>query len=169
MCQRTPLWAPNGLWRTSKYGDIRNLKLPFPENLLKTILLPIHLPAPICSSLKHDNRQLPMHKLPGQEKTQIQETLNTHSRKLHKSGVGTMVKHAEIIRKEESTGLWDKGVMGANSPSSQLNAVFSGSGGEEHRNLKLSQLEWCYSPKQLQGLLYSSVVLVQGFQPLRRS
>ena len=38
-----------------------------------------------------------------------------------------MVKHAVIISKEEeSTGLWDKGVMGANSPSSQFNAVFSG-------------------------------------------
>jgi len=55
------------------------------------------------------------------------------------------VKHAEIISKEESTGLWDKGVMGANSPSSQLNAVFSGSGGEEHRNLKLSCERW-YNP-----------------------
>jgi len=36
--------------------------------------------------------------------------------------VGTTVKHAEIISKEESK-LWDKGVMGANFPSSQLNAV----------------------------------------------
>ena len=52
-----------------------------------------------------------------------------------------MVKHAEIISKEEESRLWDKGVKGANFPSSQLNAVFSGSGGEEHRNLKLSQLE----------------------------
>jgi len=61
--------------------------------------------------------------------------------------VGTTVKHAEIISKEEeSTGLWDKRVMGANSPSSQVIAVFSGSGGEEHRNLKLSQLERWYNP-----------------------
>jgi len=54
--------------------------------------------------------------------------------------VETTVKHAEIISKEESR-LWDKGVMGANFPSSQLIAVFSGSVGEEHWNLKLSQLE----------------------------
>jgi len=61
--------------------------------------------------------------------------------------VGTTVKHAEIISKEEeSTGLWDKGAMGANSPSSQLNAAFSGNVGEEHRNLKLSQLERWYNP-----------------------
>ena len=74
------------------------------------------------------------------KKTQIQETLNSHFHKLHKSGVGTTVKHAEIINKEEESRLWYKGVMGANSPSSQLNAVFSGIVGEEHRNLKLSQL-----------------------------
>jgi len=49
-------------------------------------------------------------------------------------------------KEEESTGLWDKGLMGANSPSSQLNAVLSGSAGEEHRNLKLSQLERWYNP-----------------------
>jgi len=57
-------------------------------------------------------------------------TLNSHFHKLHESGVGTTVKHAEIISKEESR-LWDKGVRGANSPSSQLNTVLSGNFGEE--------------------------------------
>ena len=51
-------------------------------------------------------------------------TLNSHFRKLHKSGVGTKLKHAEIVSKEEESRLWDKGLMGANSPSSLLNAMF---------------------------------------------
>jgi len=85
-------WALKNL---QAWKDVRNLKFPnypVPENLLKTTLLPIHLPAPICSSLKHDNRQLPMQIPPWQEKTQIQETLNSHFHKLHKSGVGTTVE-----------------------------------------------------------------------------
>ena len=51
-------------------------------------------------------------------------TLNSHFRKLHKSGVGTKLKHAEIVSKEEESRLWDRGVMCANSPSSLLNAMF---------------------------------------------
>ena len=81
-------------------------------------------------------------------------TFNSHIHKLHESGVGTTAKHAEIISKEESR-LWDKGVMGANSPSSQLNTVFSGNFGEGHRNLKLSQLEWWYNPDHYIILLYT--------------
>ena len=75
-------------------------------------------------------------------------TLNSHFHKLHESGVGTKVKHAEIICKDEENRLWDSGIMSARSPSALLNAVFYSNGknvclrgGDEHRRLKLSQLE----------------------------
>ena len=44
-------------------------------------------------------------------------TLNSHFHKLHESGVGTVVKHAEIISKDEENRLWDSQVMGATLPS----------------------------------------------------
>ena len=75
-------------------------------------------------------------------------TLNSHFHKLHESAVGTKVKHIEIISKDEEGRLWDSGVMGVTSPSAMLNAVFFCygknfclHGGEEHRCLKISQLE----------------------------
>jgi len=78
--QRTPLWAPNGLWRTSKHGktyETWSFWTTLSQRTYWKLSSCDHLPAPICSSLKHVNRQLPMHKLPWQKKTkqQIQETL----------------------------------------------------------------------------------------------
>ena len=67
--------------------------------------------------------------------------------------MGTKVKHAEIISKGEEGRLWDSGVMGATSPSALLNAVFLCNGknfclpgGQEHRRLKISQLERLHDP-----------------------
>ena len=66
---------------------------------------------------------------------------------LHTEGVGTAKKQARIIGYEEETVLWENGVMGTKSPEALLHAVFFYNGlnfalcgGQEHRQLKRSQL-----------------------------
>ena len=83
----------------------------------------------------------------------LHRTLNSLFRQLHESGVGTKVQHTEVITTEEENRLWESGVVGVNSPKSLLNAVFycNGKGfclrgGEEHRGLKLSQLQRLKNP-----------------------
>ena len=79
---------------------------------------------------------------------QLHGTLDSHFRKLHESGLGRKVKHAELITKEDENKLWATGEMGRDSPRALQNAVFFCNGknfclrgGEEHRNLKVSQFE----------------------------
>ncbi len=62
-------------------------------------------------------------------------------------GIGIQVKHAEIFTKEDEGKLWDSGVLGYSNPKSLQNAAFyvigkffALRGGNEHRNLRLSQL-----------------------------
>ena len=59
---------------------------------------------------------------------------------------GFLVKHAELMAPEEEKTLWEAKVIGTESPSALLNAVFFMNGkvlclhgGREHRMLKLSQ------------------------------
>ena len=68
-------------------------------------------------------------------------------RDLRATGVGSSTKHAEPFTKEEETRLWEREVLGINTPRQLLRAVFFLNGrnfclrgGEEHRQLKLSQL-----------------------------
>ena len=63
------------------------------------------------------------------------------------------MKYAEVICKDEENRLWDSGIMSARFPSALLNAVFYSNGknfclrgGDEHRRLKLSQLERLRDP-----------------------
>ena len=65
------------------------------------------------------------------------------------------MKHASIISTEEEEALWEQGILGCDNPKSLLRAVFylNGKnfclrGGSEHRNLKLSQLQWFSNPEQ---------------------
>ena len=55
------------------------------------------------------------------------------------------MKHTELITKEDENKLWVSGEMGRDSPRALQNAIFCCNGclhgGEEHRNLKLSQVE----------------------------
>ena len=67
-------------------------------------------------------------------------------KELSKEGVATQTKHTEIVTKEEESLLWSTGVLGLHTPKSLLNAVFYCNGknfclrgGQEHRELKLSQ------------------------------
>ena len=68
------------------------------------------------------------------------------ARKLREDGVGVSVKHADVISRAEEARLWSAGVLGVDTPSSLLKAVFFMNGkvlclrgGREHKMLKLSQ------------------------------
>ena len=52
---------------------------------------------------------------------QLHGTLDSHFRKLHESGLGRKVKHAELITKEDESKLWASGEMGRNSPRALQN------------------------------------------------
>ncbi len=67
-------------------------------------------------------------------------------KELQKDGVAKATKHAEIISKEDEIELWETKVIGTENPKALLRAVFYLNGGQEHRNLKLSQLDKCTSP-----------------------
>ena len=67
--------------------------------------------------------------------------------KLREAGVGTEVKHASIVSKDEANVLREQGVLGIDTPKSLLRAVFYYNGknfclqeGKEHCCLKLSQI-----------------------------
>ena len=72
--------------------------------------------------------------------------IDAHFRKLRNDGVGASVKHASLIDKDEENLLWEKGVLGDDTPEKLLRAVFYYNGkiiclrgGKEHRGLKISQ------------------------------
>lgn len=77
---------------------------------------------------------------------QLHNTLDSLFHKLHSEGVGVHVKHAEVITADEEMKLWESGIMGMDNPCSLQNAVFFTvgkvfclRGGQEHRDLKISQ------------------------------
>ena len=72
---------------------------------------------------------------------------------LRSDGVGSTSAHTEGISKEEEDTLWQSGVLNVESSIGLLHAVFFYCGkcfclrgGQEHRNLSLSQLERLYHP-----------------------
>ena len=72
--------------------------------------------------------------------------IDTYFRELRMTGVGADVKHASLVTKEEENALWEKGVMGLDTPERLFYAVFYYNGknlclrgGKEHRSLKISQ------------------------------
>ena len=74
-------------------------------------------------------------------------TLDNRYRELHAKGVGTTRRQAEIMTSDEEEQLWASGVLSSDSPGGLLRAVFYYNGlnfvlrgGQEHRNLKISQL-----------------------------
>ena len=69
-------------------------------------------------------------------------------KELHSQGIGTVRKQAEAISFSEEQTLWDSGVLNVETPDGLFNAVFYYNGlnlvlrgGDEHRNLKLSQFK----------------------------
>ena len=78
----------------------------------------------------------------------LHSTLDSLFHKLHADGVGRQVKHAEVLTKEDEDKLWEAGEMDIDTPTGLLNAaffvvgkMFCLRGGQEHRNLQLSQLK----------------------------
>ena len=72
--------------------------------------------------------------------------METVYQNLHKEGIGVEIRHAAIITEEEEDRLWNLGILGDQSPRALVRSVFflNGKnfclrGGQEHRNLKLSQ------------------------------
>ena len=81
------------------------------------------------------------------EFSSLHNALDNIFRELRALGVGSVSKQAETFSKDEETLLWSSGVLSTKNPKGLLNAVFflngknfSLRGGEEHRQLKLSQL-----------------------------
>ena len=76
----------------------------------------------------------------------LHNVIDNRFKELTKEGVGCDSKHTEIVTKDEENILWASGVLGLDTPRSLLNAVFYYNGknfclrgGQEHRDLKLSQ------------------------------
>ena len=70
-------------------------------------------------------------------------------RVLHGKGIGAIRRQSEVISYSEELALWNSGVVGVRSPSALLDAVFFYNGlkfvlrgGEEHRELKISQFHF---------------------------
>ena len=75
-------------------------------------------------------------------------TLSNLSKQLLNDGVGATKKQAKVISELEEKQLWGRGVLGNHTPTSLQNSVFYYCGlffclrgGEEHRELSLSQFE----------------------------
>ena len=94
-------------------------------------------PFAILEKTKHDPAFDPLHKC-----------LDSVFRKLHNSGVGAKPKQARVITHDEEHTLWESSILGDKTPESLLHAVFYLNGlnfclrgGEEHRQLKITQLQ----------------------------
>ena len=77
----------------------------------------------------------------------LQGTMDTHFRKLRQAGVWAEVKHSGTISHEEDL-FWELGILGTSTPLALLRSVFYYNGkvlclrgGDEHRQLKFSQLK----------------------------
>ena len=49
---------------------------------------------------------------------EMHSIIDAYIRQLRVDGVGTVVKHASVISKEEGNGLWDNSVLGDDTPLS---------------------------------------------------
>ena len=76
----------------------------------------------------------------------LHNTLDSVSASLLKKGIGADVNHAAVLSIEDENAMWEKGVVGDSTPWQLLRAAFltvglhfSLRGGQEHRDLKVSQ------------------------------
>ena len=115
---------------------------PYPPktifNLLSGLQRYIRAKKPMKAFNIMDNKEGPFRPL--------HNVMDTHFRSLHSDGIGTNLTSSGIITFEEEDLLWSKEVVGVNSPTQLLHAVFYYCrlnfclrGGDEHRALKLSQ------------------------------
>ena len=55
---------------------------------------------------------------------ELHDSIDNLFRELRSSGVGSDTKSAEVITKDEEAQLWEKGLLGTNSPKALFRAVF---------------------------------------------
>ena len=65
----------------------------------------------------------------------FQDSIDSRMKTLTRTGMGVNVEHAKPIRGDEEEILWSKGLLGENDPRTLVRS------GEEHRELRFSQLE----------------------------
>ena len=77
------------------------------------------------------------------------QVLDHRFRVFHGKGIGTIRWQFEVISYSEELALWNSDIVGVRSPSTLLNDVFFYNGlnfvlrgGEEHRELKISQFHF---------------------------
>ena len=82
------------------------------------------------------------------EFTKLRNVCDTYYRQLHSKGVGTSVNRTKPLSPEDEDQLWVTGVLNPNTPEGLLNCVFFYNGknfclrgGQEHRDMKFSQLK----------------------------
>ena len=97
-------------------------------------------------------------------------TLDNLMKDLRASGVGAPSKHTEGISREEEELLWSTGILNNCTPMGLLRAVFFYNGkvfclrgGQEHRCLKLSQLERLHNPERYLYRENSQKIEKEGF------
>ena len=116
---------------------------PFPPKSLYMLLAGIlrHMCSknPLCPNFL-DNKQLQF--------VSLHDAMDNVFRKLRVEGVQANSKSTEAFTKKEICQLWDSGTLSTTTPKGLLCAVFFLNGisfclrgGEEHRNLKLSQIK----------------------------
>ena len=100
----------------------------------------------LCKSSREHNSECP--NLLDKRFGRLQGTLDSYIHKLHSQGIGRNAKHAERISANEENQLWESGVLNTPTPKGLQNAVFYAigkifclRGGQEHRALRLSQLQ----------------------------
>ena len=79
----------------------------------------------------------------------LHRVLDSRYRDLHAKGVGTSRRQAEVVSEDEEELLWSSGQFSSDSPEGLLKAVFYYNGlnfvlrgGQEHRELKVSQFNF---------------------------
>ena len=87
----------------------------------------------------------------------LQGTMDTRFRKLWQDGVGAEVNHTDIIKADEEDLVWELRILGTSTHLALLRSVFCYNGkvfllrgGDEHRELKFSQLK-----RVSQGYIYT--------------
>ena len=76
----------------------------------------------------------------------LKDAFSAIFKRLHSKGIGTETKATPVLSIDEEDALWSKGVLSLDNPIGLMNAVFFYNGknfclrgGNEHRNLRLSQ------------------------------
>lgn len=79
--------------------------------------------------------------------------IDAHFRELQNDGVGASVKHAGLIEKDEENLLWERGVLGDDTPERLLRAVFYYNGKifacEVKKNTVVSKFHSLFDPLTL--------------------